>query len=158
MEFVGTIIAPGLISDSSVETASEFLNTNYEDGDKIIVYGYSYGGDAAVEFAESVPDTKIDLVVTVDSSDGLIGAGVNATVNQTIPTNTKESLNVYQTDQTTKSGADGQPHHAADEKKTKETNVDASAPDVTHGNIQGKKKDLIQTTINNTNQKLIIDS
>jgi dienelactone hydrolase len=53
-EFKGLVVEPGMRSGSSVETGINFINENYEDGDAIVIYGYSYGGDAAVELADEI--------------------------------------------------------------------------------------------------------
>ena len=35
-----------------VETGKNFLETNYQAGNQIIIYGYSYGGDNAINFSK----------------------------------------------------------------------------------------------------------
>ncbi len=103
-EFKGTIIAPGLTSASGVDTALEFINENFSSGDQVIIYGYSYGVDVAVELAEALKEAGIDvdLLVTVDGSDGPIQ---NTTVNTNIPDNVDTNLNVYQDDDSGNSNA-----------------------------------------------------
>ncbi|MFD0963227.1 RHS repeat-associated core domain-containing protein [Pseudofulvibacter geojedonensis] len=94
-EFKGTIIAPGLTSASGTETGLDFIRNNYSDGDQVIIYGYSYGVDVAVDLAEELKELGIDvdLLVTVDGSDGPLQ---NTTVNTDIPDNVDTNLNVYQ--------------------------------------------------------------
>ncbi len=96
-DFAGTIIAPGLTSASGVSTGMDFAKENYKTGDQVIVYGYSYGVDVAVDLTEALKEVGIpvDLLVTVDGSDGPLQ---NSTVNTKIPSNVKTNLNVYQTD------------------------------------------------------------
>jgi RHS repeat-associated protein len=95
-EFEGRIIAPGATSASGVQEGIDFFNATYEQGDQVIIYGYSYGVDVAVDLAEALnaASVPIDLLVTVDGSDGPLQ---NITVNNTIPANVKTNLNVYQT-------------------------------------------------------------
>jgi len=95
-DFAGTIIAPGWTSASGVETGLDFVNENYVEGDQIIIYGYSYGVDVAVDLATELNNmgVPVDLLVTVDGSDGPLQ---NTTVNTTIPENVDTNLNVYQT-------------------------------------------------------------
>ncbi len=95
-EFAGRIIAPGATSASGVQEGLDFFNANYQQGDQVILYGYSYGVDVAVDLAETLnaASVPIDLLVTVDGSDGPLQ---NVTVNTTIPENVKTNLNVYQT-------------------------------------------------------------
>jgi hypothetical protein len=96
-DFAGTIIAPGFTSASGVESGVNFVNDNYTVGDAVVVYGYSYGVDVAVDLTEQLKTMGIpvELLVTVDGSDGPLQ---NSTVNNVIPTNVKTNLNVYQTD------------------------------------------------------------
>lgn len=95
-DFAGTIIAPGLISSSGVNTGMDFINQNYVAGDQVIIYGYSYGVDVAVDLTHSLNEAgiNVDLLVTVDGSDGPLQ---NLTVNTTIPENVSTNLNIYQT-------------------------------------------------------------
>jgi RHS repeat-associated protein len=96
-DFAGTIIAPGWTSASGVETGMDFFNANYQDGDTVIIYGYSYGVDVAVDLATELKaqNCNVDLLVTVDGSDGPL---MNSTVNTTIPSNVKKNVNVFQTE------------------------------------------------------------
>lgn len=48
-EFKGEVIASGLTASSGVENGAEFIRNNYQPGDQIVIYGYSWGGDLAVE-------------------------------------------------------------------------------------------------------------
>ncbi|WP_410879962.1 RHS repeat-associated core domain-containing protein [Myroides sp. DW712] len=94
--FSGTIIAPGLTSASGVKTGYDFINQNYQEGDQVIIYGYSYGVDVAVDLTHNLNESGIgvNLLVTVDGSDGPFQ---NMTVNTTIPKNVETNLNIYQT-------------------------------------------------------------
>ncbi|MEZ4772096.1 MAG: hypothetical protein R3D00_02860 [Bacteroidia bacterium] len=93
--FKGRIIAPGLTSASGVENGLEFIKDNYTEGDQVIIYGYSYGVDVAVDLTEKLNDLDIpvDLLITVDGSDGPMQ---NATVTTTIPENVSLNLNIFQ--------------------------------------------------------------
>jgi RHS repeat-associated protein len=173
-DFVGTVIAPGLTSASGVENAMCFINDNLQDGDQLVVYGYSYGVDVAVDFATALEElgVDVDLLITVDGSDGPLQ---NSTVNTTIPSNVSTNLNVYQTDDSGSSsssrstgatssnsssgssssnsgtsnspGSNGGPNRAANSRATKVINRNVTAPGTTHGNIQSKEKEVINNTI-----------
>jgi RHS repeat-associated protein len=95
-DFTGIIIAPGLTSSSGVNAGMDFIERNYEDGDNVVIYGYSYGVDVAVDLTHSLNEAgiNVDLLVTVDGSDGPLQ---NLTVNTTIPENVRTNLNIYQT-------------------------------------------------------------
>ncbi|MGS2765244.1 RHS repeat domain-containing protein [Sinomicrobium sp. M5D2P9] len=174
-EFSGTIIAPGLTSASGVETGMNFVNDNYEAGDQVMVYGYSYGVDVAVDLTESLNEAgiNVDLLVTVDGSDGPLQ---NTTVNTDIPENVDTNLNVYQTDNSGTSsssrstgasssgtssgssssnsgssnspGSNGGPNSAVNPSKTNVVNKNITGPGVNHGNIQQKAQNTIQPLIN----------
>lgn len=59
MDFKRAVISPSLTQGPGVETGKSFLENNYQKGDVVVVYGYSYGGDNAVNLAEAVPDIPI---------------------------------------------------------------------------------------------------
>ncbi|WP_417558742.1 hypothetical protein [Mesoflavibacter zeaxanthinifaciens] len=179
MEFRGTIIAPGFTSASGVETGVNFVNENYCEGDQVIVYGYSYGVDVAVDLSESLNELgiNVDLLVTVDGSDGPLQ---NATVNTDIPENVNTNLNVYQTDDSGSSsssrstgatssgtssgssgssssnsgssnspGSNGGPNTAVNPNRTSVVNRNVTGQGVNHGNIQQKAEKTINYYIEN---------
>lgn len=92
-DFVGAIISPSATQGPGVETGKGFLEKNYQAGDQVIVYGYSYGGDNAVNLAEAVPNIPIDAMIIVDSSDGPLQG---ATVDTSIPNNVNTADVFYQ--------------------------------------------------------------
>jgi len=175
-EFSGTIIAPGVTSYSGVQAGLRFAAKNLVEGDQIIIYGYSYGVDVAVDLAEEFGSQGIDvdLLVTVDGSDGPLQ---NSTVNTDIPENVDTNLNIYQTEDSGASsssrstgatssgtssgssnrsnsgssdspGSNGGPNTAVNPNKTTVTNKNVTGVGVTHGNIQQKVKTIVQPVIN----------
>jgi hypothetical protein len=153
------VIASGATSGSSLSNALSFIKGNYTAGEKLIIYGYSYGGDFAVELASALKEEGItvDLLVTVDASDGPFQ---NITVNDVIPDNVKTAVNIYQTNDSGKSsggqnsknsdgkksnsgtsnspGSNGNTKRAKDSKKTSVRNYLAVDDDIKHGNIPEK--------------------
>jgi RHS repeat-associated protein len=95
IKFSEQVITPGWTAGSSLSTALEFFKKNYTSGEKVIIYGYSYGGDYAVELAEALEKEGItvDLLVTVDATDG---PAQNITINDEIPGNVISAVNFYQ--------------------------------------------------------------
>jgi RHS repeat-associated protein len=178
IEFDGTVIAPGWTSGSAVENAMSFIRDNYVEGEKLIIYGYSYGGDFAVELANKLNEEGIvvDLMITVDASDG---PAQNSTVNTEIPDNVKVNRNIYQTNDSGPSsssrssgatsssssnssgssssdsgtsnspGSNGGPNTAADPSKTRVSNYNVTGAGVTHGNIDEKSLENNSKSINN---------
>ena len=169
MQMYGTIIAPGFTSNSAVKNGLEFLKTNIEKGDKVLIYGYSYGGDFAVELAEAAKAVGItvDLLVTVDASDGPLQ---QTTVDNTIPDNVKENQNYFQTKDSGNSsvsrastasgsnsksdsnssnspGSNGGVNHAQNPSKTVVQNTNKTSPGTNHGNMQQKSRDDIKKNI-----------
>jgi hypothetical protein len=156
IEFSGLVIESGLTSGSSVENALSFIQENYSEGERLIIYGYSYGGDFAVELASSLGKAgfNVNLLVTVDASDGPLQ---NSTVDRTISENVNLNQNIYQTtnsgassgSQSTGSGSsnsgtsnspgsNGGPNRAANPNKTRVVNRNVTAKGTTHGNIDEK--------------------
>ncbi|MEM9859868.1 MAG: DUF4280 domain-containing protein [Bacteroidota bacterium] len=88
----GTIIAPAVTQGPGVNAGVSFITENYVQGDQIIIYGYSYGGDNAVNLAEAIK-WNIDTMIIVDSSDGPFR---QLTVDRSIPDNVDYTLNIYQ--------------------------------------------------------------
>ena len=173
-EFAGRIIAPGATSASAVENGLGFIKDNYNDGDQVIVYGYSYGVDVTTDLSGSLEEAGIpvDLLVTVDGSDGLLQ---NTTVNKEVSGNVGTNLNIYQSDDSGTSsfswssgkssgssgssssdsgtsnfpGSNGSPNTAKNSNRTNVINLNVSGPGVTHGNIQSRQQSTIQHAINN---------
>ncbi|MCT4664958.1 MAG: hypothetical protein N4A45_06960 [Flavobacteriales bacterium] len=169
MNLRSVLIAPAAVQYFGVKTGKDFIFENYNEGDKIIIYGYSYGGDNAVNLAESIGDIPVDLLIIVDSSDGL---GRGLTVDTSISDNVKLAYNFYQTaasggfsrskssdsdnpntsensssDGSSNSmGSRGFPHST--EGKAKVHNIRLTAEKMSHGEIQNLGKDNIQRRIN----------
>jgi RHS repeat-associated protein len=171
------VIASGATSGSSVTNALSFIKENYTAGEKLIIYGYSYGGDFGVELAKALKDEGItvDLLVTVDASDGPLQ---NSTVDDVIPDNVKTAVNIYQTNDSGKSsggqnskisdgkksnsgtsnlpGSNGNAKRAKDSKKTDVRNYRAVDDDITHGNIPEKAQPHVNKLIEQVmNGKLV---
>ena len=96
-------IAPGATCDTSVKTASDFINKHYQKDDPIMVYGYSNGGRCAMDLVTELQKQKkpVDLLVTVDATDAnsKIFGNHNKTVDATTPANVKLHQNFYQEDE-----------------------------------------------------------
>ncbi|MCI5133555.1 MAG: hypothetical protein D3920_00495 [Candidatus Electrothrix sp. AW2] len=113
--------------DAAVEYIEQYISKdkNNKQTGKIVIYGYSWGGDSAVELAEKLKakNYNIDLLFTVDASAGPLGY-LNA--RQTIiPDNVKTNLNFYMKPRYYKKEWVfylGQPHKALNPNKTKVVN------------------------------------
>lgn len=125
IEFSGRVITPGWTSKSSISNALDFIKENYTKGEKVILYGYSYGGDFAVELADALKKEGItvNLLITVDASDG---PAQNSTVNDVIPDNVKNAANFFQKRNSGKSSGS---HHSG-----------SSGSESSQGNSSSNKK------------------
>lgn len=99
----GQFITPGSTCESSVKTASDFINNKYQKDDPIIVYGYSNGGRCAMDLVTELQKQKkpVDLLVTVDATDAKskVFGNHNKTVDTTTPPNVRLHQNFYQNDE-----------------------------------------------------------
>ncbi|KXK36843.1 MAG: hypothetical protein UZ09_BCD002002344 [Bacteroidetes bacterium OLB9] len=153
-KFRGAVIAPGIISESSIETSMQFIKKYWQKHDKILLYGYSNGGNVAVNLARALrkENMKVDFLVIVDSSDGPF---CNITLSPYLPDNIVSALNAFQTSNSRYEGVDkndvryeerrplinlsyskGFPYIAYDPEYTNLINVDFSGEGVNHRNIQ----------------------
>ena len=82
---------------SSHGKALDFLKDNHAEGEKIVLLGFSYGGDEVVDFSEILDDEgfEVDLLITVDAAAGIANVGGILT-DRTIPPNVKLNINFYQ--------------------------------------------------------------
>ncbi len=130
-----TVISPGFNSATAVATGTQFVQNRYTAGmDKVIIYGYSRGGDCAVELATALDalDIPVELLITVDAAFGWAGPAV---VDREIPDNVRRNINQYQTNHS-RIGSRGDSNTAADAGATTINNHDMSAVEgITHGNI-----------------------
>jgi RHS repeat-associated protein len=165
------VIASGATSGSSVSNAMGFIKDNYTSGEKVVIYGYSYGGDFAVELAAALKEEGIivDLLVTVDASDGPLQ---NSTVDDEIPDNVTTAVNIFQTDNSGESsssqnspksgsskdsksdgatlnspGSNGNVKYAKDPQKTDVRNYRAVDKNISHGNIPDKAQPKVSKMI-----------
>jgi hypothetical protein len=149
----------------------KFIKSNYEGGDQVIIYGYSYGGDDAAELTDALDRAGIpvDLLVTVDASDGPAGG---ATVDRTVPGNVAMNLNVFQTNSSGTSsgshivsgsgsnsgssnfpGSRGRQNLPGGRSQSVVVNANVTAPGTTHGNIQERAANLIDSFMQSTIKK-----
>ena len=169
-QMYGRIIAPGATASSGVKNGIDFLKENMKEGDKVLIYGYSWGGDVAVELAKAAKEIgiNVDLLITVDASDGPFQ---QTTVDNDIPDNVKENQNYFQTSDSGNSsssrvanasssskvksdggtsnspGSNGGMNSAQSPKKTTVVNNNMTTKGTNHGNIQQKVRDQIKQDI-----------
>lgn len=139
LNVTGILIAPDVTQDAGVARGFIFLKENYIEGDLVLVYGYSYGGDNAVNMTEKAEESgiPIDFMIIVDSADGPL---LNISVDTSVPENVKYTVNIYQTKHS-RILSRGYEHTA--EGSNMVVNIDATAEDIEHSNIQEKKEALI---------------
>ncbi len=146
------IIVKGAVYQSSlytvngaVDLAMAFIETNHTEGDNIVIYGYSYGGDAAVELVHKLNEKgyTVNLLVTVDAADG---PALGGTVNRDISENVITNINEYQT-RNSSIGSRGYDNTAKNSEKTNVYNLNVTKLNpygryVTHANIDETMEDV----------------
>ena len=145
-EFKGAIIASGATNGPSVSKGTDFIENNYEKGDIVITYGYSYGGDNAMELGSELNDKNIpvQLSMIVDSSDGIFK---NSTVKTDVSENTKMAVNTYQTTPDPTTSARGEPLKPDNKNKTTVINTNLTSKTITHQNIDENALDINKVAI-----------
>jgi hypothetical protein len=121
-------------TDDDVKTlAIAFIKANLKNRGKVIIYGYSWGGDTAVELAKDLKDEKInvDLLITIDAALGPFNGP--AVRDREIPENVKLCINHYTTTPKSRVQSQGLPFWAKDSKKTTVRNIKHTGP--THGEM-----------------------
>jgi RHS repeat-associated protein len=94
------IIEPSYESKTSVATAKEFIEKNLSKGERLLIYGYSRGGDTAVDLAQALKESniKVDILFTVDIAYGLLDIiPFYSPVDRNIPNNVDVNVNYFQT-------------------------------------------------------------
>ena len=122
--------------DNVKKDVISYIKDNHTTGEKIIMYGYSWGGETVVELSKDLKKLgyNVDLLITVDAAKGPVSDFVTERV---IPDNVVENINFYQT---TKSniGSRGDENKAKDDTKTNIQNIKVDeyfGEDIDHGNI-----------------------
>lgn len=119
--------------DDVKDLAIAFIEKNHQSKGKVIIYGYSWGGDTAVELAKDLnaKAIKVDLLVTIDSALGPFNGP--AVRDRTVPPNVKLNMNHYSTTPKSRIGSQGLPNWAEDSSKTEVRNISHTGP--SHGQM-----------------------
>ena len=99
IEFSGAVVSSGFSERRATRKALKFISGNYTKGEKIIIYGYSYGGKHALALTRALKQKgmEVELLETVDPTDGRVGNGKNSTIDFHVSENVKVAINYYQT-------------------------------------------------------------
>ncbi len=121
--------------DKITQDAYDYIMKNKTDDGEIVIYGYSHGGVLANHLAKRLKKTGIavNLLVTVDAARGFESDEVDREVSD----NVEKNVNYYQTTPST-IGSRGDANTAENIAKTKVENINLTAKDVNHGNIDEK--------------------
>lgn len=155
MEFNAIGYLSSLTGGEESKQAIQFIKDNLSEGEKLIIYGYSNGGDHAVELAEQLAEQgiEVDVLITVDAADSKLGG---STVNNTVPDNVGLNVNYYQTNPSGDSsgkdggslnlpGSRGNLNKEANPQKT--TVININVPNTTHGDIDEDVKENVKRIV-----------
>ena len=83
-----------VLDDLHIAMEAEKFLEDREEGEPVVIYGYSRGGVAALEVAEWLEKKgiDIDLLITVDVADG----PASSLKSRKVPDNVKENVNFFQ--------------------------------------------------------------
>lgn len=102
-DYNSTLIAASILDGESKAKIKEFILNNYTPGEKIVMYGYSWGAETLIEVVNEMAgdgrfkDIKIDLLVTVDVAKGpTSGHPTIAPADREISENVVKNVNFYQ--------------------------------------------------------------
>ena len=130
-----TVISAGREAAPAVTEGYNYIKARYGQGTRILIYGYSRGGDCAAELAHRLngDDIPVHMLITVD---GALGPFSATHVEREIPPNVVHNMNQYQTHESS-IGSRGDANYATDEDRTRITNVDVGdhSNNISHGNI-----------------------
>ncbi len=101
------ILEPGVTSSGAVQAGMEFIREHRSEGEALIIYGYSRGGDVAVDLADELnnKEQSVDLLFTIDAAYGPLSTTVFLSpIDREIPGNVDVNINYYQTNASGPSG------------------------------------------------------
>jgi RHS repeat-associated protein len=121
--------------DNVKKDVMDYVKANHTKGEKLVIYGYSWGGETATELAKDLKQAgyDVDLLITVDAAKGPF----NFSAERTIPDNVKKNVNFYQTT-SSRIGSRGGANRADNSKKTRISNIVVNEyydKKIDHGNI-----------------------
>src|SRR5512139_2584774 len=111
--------ATGKDMSQNVADTAKFIRENLNQPDeKVSLYGYSLGGEAAMRLAEQLKSEgiNVDLLITADS---YVPKGLTSSTNvatTVVPANVKKAINYYQ--QQIKQSHQGKPFTISSDAKT----------------------------------------
>jgi dienelactone hydrolase len=119
--------------DDVKDLAIGFIEKNHTDSGVVVIYGYSWGGDTAIELAKDLDEKQInvDLLITIDAALGPFNGP--AVRDRTITGNVKLNLNHYTSTPMSRIGSRGMPNRAKDSRKTTVKNIVHQGP--SHGQM-----------------------
>jgi len=146
-DFDALAIGGGWSDNSTIDMAVSFIKENMSSGEQLIIYGYSWGGDTAVELTNRLGQEGIDvsLLVTVDAAKGYL----SGLVDKKIPKNVAENINYFQP-KASGIGSHGTANVAAS-TSTKVLNIQFNyGGETTHANIDEQLKPVVINAMQNT--------
>jgi hypothetical protein len=105
------VLEPGYTSTSVITSALRILDTGSPEPTRLILYGYSRGGDSVVDLAQALQyrRMRVDLIFTIDAAFGPLSVSYLSPVDRVIPGNVDVNLNYFQSTAGSPSDDDAMP-------------------------------------------------
>ncbi|MDJ1492871.1 DUF6443 domain-containing protein [Cytophagaceae bacterium DM2B3-1] len=138
------------------DDAVENLKKYHDKSAPLIVYGYSRGGMAALDFVRRLKDENftVDLLITIDAANGLLFSN---SIDRSVPDNVVKAVSFYQTSIINPLGSFGKPNTKMSTSTTLEnhdwTTKKYKGNRMTHGNIDEATQTEVINLINSTLNK-----
>lgn len=131
-----TVISAGNFAAPAVNTGYNYIKGRWGPSSKVLIYGYSRGGDCAAELAHKLngDNIPVDILITVDGALGPLSA---THVEREIPPNVRFNMNQYQRSESrvTSRGDENYPSRGNNATRIDNVNMEDHTANVTHGNI-----------------------
>ncbi|MFM9909164.1 MAG: RHS repeat-associated core domain-containing protein [Chitinophagaceae bacterium] len=128
-----------------IRDITNYIMLHHKEGQKLIIYGYSYGGFIALEVCRELlkrgSSIQVDLLITIDAAFG----DQTKIINRSVASNVKNIVNLFQL--TPSGGSYGGAVTPYNDPRIR-IQRDLTSKSITHGNMSGKTKDDVITLIN----------
>jgi hypothetical protein len=121
-----------------------YINKHWRKGGKLILVGYSWGGDTLLELADELSANVVDLMVTIDPADGLFTPEYWTPYKRPVGPGTRRIINYYQPHTQGGTGS-GRRKLPGDPPRVQNFKIDEpyKGEEISHSNIDEAVKDRV---------------